>query len=212
MRKRNNINGSGPRRHELKTFHKLGEVSKPTLRDMNLLLDLYADNDLGTDHYGISQTIDYEKTHGADIKRYRQVLLQGKELNDDAEDSRDETRYSRWLTDKFQVGNIMSDIGKHYDSVCRLRLSELVPNSQIAWHIDTDTSVMCRSQICLNEADSLFDFKDRNGVHTLKMKPGEIWFINTGWNHRVTSYSDKRRVVVWSHKFEWVKNRKDLFI
>ena len=52
---------------------------------------------------------------------------------------------------------------------------------ELNWHIDSDTSVMCRAQICLNDNDSVFQSKRKGVVEEFKMKTGEMWFINTGW-------------------------------
>ena len=33
------------------------------------------------------------------------------------------------------------------------------------------------------------------------MKPGEIWFINTGWTHRVVTKEKVRRVAIFGFNF-----------
>jgi oxalate decarboxylase/phosphoglucose isomerase-like protein (cupin superfamily) len=68
-------------------------------------------------------------------------------------------------------------------------------NHELNWHIDTDPSVICRAQICIKHTKSVMEFNTKGQVHTLYMKPGDIYFINTGWSHRVVNNSDTERVV-----------------
>lgn len=209
MERRSRVKGTGPDRTLLKIFHKLGDVSPETVKELNAILDNYKHNDIGSDHYSITNTLDYEKSHGVKQDVYRQVLLQTKAevkgmptavsgmVFDDHEEL-----YSNWDTENYSIESTVRDVSKFFKKVCRFRLSETQPFNSIAWHIDTNTSVMCRAQICVNENDSLFEFRDRDGIHTLRMKPGELWFINTGWNHRVVAQNDVRRTAVFSFKFE----------
>ena len=34
------------------------------------------------------------------------------------------------------------------------------------------------------------------------MKPGELWFINTGWNHRVIAGDSTRRSAIFGFDFK----------
>jgi streptogramin lyase len=90
-------------------------------------------------------------------------------------------------------------------------MSEMKGDHELNWHIDADTSVICRAQICLNRNDSVLEFRDKEGVHQLKMNPGEIWFINTGWNHRVVNGETTRRSAILGFHFDDLKN-KDLLL
>ena len=87
----------------------------------------------------------------------------------------------------------------------------MIGHHEIKWHIDTDTSVACRAQICLGVNDSVFEFRDRSGIHKLKMRPGEMWFINTGWNHRVISGHTLRRSAIFSFHFDDVIEKTILY-
>lgn len=217
--KRNRVHGTGPDRTLLKTFVKLGEVSKETIQELNDIIDQHKHNDIGGDVYSITKTVDYENTHGVKGDFYRQILLQKKANEDNMPTAVNgvvfneyEELYTRWDTEKYSIQNTITDISKYFNSICRFRLSETQPHNSIAWHIDTNTSVMCRAQICVNDNDSLFEFKDRQGLKTLQMKPGELWFINTGWNHRVVSQEMARRTAVFSFKFENLIDGSNTFI
>ena len=100
---------------------------------------------------------------------------------------------------------------RYFSNTVRFRLSEMVGHHEIKWHIDTDTSVACRAQICLGVNDSVFQFKDRTGIHELKMRPGELWFINTGWNHRVISGTTLRRTAIFSFHFDDIIEKTILY-
>lgn len=217
--RRSRVHGSGPDRTQLKTFVKLGEVSQDTVKELNYILDNYKHNDIGADSYSITNTLDYKNTHGVTADTYRQVLLQKKQdyagmptavsgmvFNDHEE------LYSDWDTQSYTLTSTIRDLSKYFTAICRFRLSETQPYNSVAWHIDTNTSVMCRAQIGLNTNDSDFDFKDREGIKTLTMRPGELWFINTGWNHRVVAKECTRRTAVFSFKFENLIDSSELFL
>ena len=51
------------------------------------------------------------------------------------------------------------------------------------------------AQICLSDDDSKFLVRNKDAVHELHMKPKEIWFVNTGWNHTVEADADNIRRV-----------------
>ena len=70
------------------------------------------------------------------------------------------------------------------------------------WHIDQDTSVICRAQLCLNENDSVFQFNRKGKIEEFSMKPGEIWFINTGWSHRVVTNTKLRRSAIFGFDYK----------
>ena len=52
--------------------------------------------------------------------------------------------------------------------------------------------------------------QDKEGVKSLQMQPGEIWFINTGWNHRVVSGDITRRTAIIGFHFEDLVNKEQL--
>lgn len=205
--KRTRVNGTGPQRTKLKTFEKIGEVPVNVIHELNYILDTYRGNDLGGDNYGISQNCNIEEVfHVAD--KYRQVLIQ-KKIETDLDDV-DEYLYTQWDI-SYNLRYTRPEIDKMFHNVYRFRMSEMKGDHELNWHIDTDTSIMCRAQICLNENDSVLEFRNRTGVHQLRMKPGEVWFINTGWNHRVVNGNTTRRSAIFGFHFDDMKN-KDLLL
>lgn len=187
--KRTRVRGPGPRRNEMLTFAKICDVDTELLEQLKSILLENPQNDLGGDGYNISQQCDIENVFNA-ADSYRQVLIQ-KSIHD--ENTASEFDYSDYVYD-VKV--------PWFKTIYRLRLSHMGPGHTINWHIDTDTSVMCRAQICLNENDSVFKFKTKDGIEEFKMKPGEMWFINTGWPHSVEGGEKERAVAIFGFEYK----------
>lgn len=200
--KRTRVSGTGPRRNELKPFAKIGEVYYATTDELNYILDTDKSNDIGGDNYGISQNCNYEEVFNVG-DQYRQVLLQKR--IDDASDDVNEYLYTRW-DPAYNVRYTKPTLDKHFHNVYRFRMSEMKGGHELNWHIDADTSVICRAQICLSQSDSVLQFQDKEQIHELRMKPGEIWFINTGWKHRVVNGDQPRRAAIFGFHFDDLKN------
>ena len=201
--KRTRVGGPGPRRNKLLTMCKLGDAPTRVVDELNYILDTHSGNDIGGDDYGISQNCDYEEVFNVQDK-YRQVLLQKKALGNS--DDVDEYLYTEW-DGNYVVRYTQPYIQTLFNNVYRFRLSEMQGDHELNWHIDADTSVICRAQICLSDSESLLEFRDKAGVHKLQMKKGEVWFINTGWNHRVVNGSNLRRSAILGFAYEDLKNK-----
>jgi len=188
---RDHVRGNrGPRRNELPTFSRLASnVPQDVLDEARQII--YANalrNDLKTERYEISVDCPLPDLFS---QTYRQVLLQEKTPDTDAYD---EANYTVWDNDCDKIRNYLeSTFGK----VNRTRVSILPPGEELDWHIDTDTSVMCRIQICVEAGDAEFQFNRKNTIESFVMSPGEMWFVNVGWNHRVINpSSDKHRISI----------------
>lgn len=198
--KRLRVKGTGPHRSELVMFKKLGDIPMECINELNQFLDQFKGrDDIGTDNYKISQSLDYQKVF-ANGGHYRQVLMQDR--NDKEGIEVDEYLYDKWVED-FKV---KAELAKYFKRVFRFRMSEMIGEHSLNWHIDSCTSVMCRAQICLNENDAVFEFKDKKQTHSFQMKPGELWFINTGWPHRVVTGKRMRRVAILGYHFDDLRN------
>lgn len=205
--KRKRVGGTGPKRNKLKLFEKICDVPYQLVDELNYILDTNTGNDIGGDSYGISQNCNYEEVFNV-ADQYRQVLLQ-KRIESTSDDV-NEYLYTRWDT-SYKLRYTKPTLDENFYNVYRFRMSEMKGDHELNWHIDADTSVICRAQICLNENDSVLEFRDKDGVHQLRMKPGEMWFINTGWNHRVVNGNTARRSAIFGFHFEDLKN-KDLLL
>lgn len=206
--RRTRVGGTGPRRDKLKIFQKLGTVSPRVIDELNYILDTHTGNDIGGDSYGISKNCNYEEVFHV-ANNYRQILLQKK--IESSSDDVNEYLYTRW-DPNYNLRYTKPTLDELFHNVYRFRMSEMKGDHELNWHIDSDTSVMCRAQICLNKNDSVLEFRDKEGIHQLHMNPGEIWFINTGWNHRVVNGNTLRRSAILGFHFEDLKDKDLLFI
>lgn len=199
--RRDRVNGTGPKRNQLVTFQKLGEVSQELYDYLNTYLNKNSYSDIGSDDYAISRGCNYDQVFNVGTK-YRQLLLQKNRTNN--MNTMDEYVYSQWIPG---TEIVQTELNKFFNKVYRTRMSEMHPDHTLNWHIDADTSVICRAQICLNENNSTFLFKDKEGIKEFKMKPRELWFINTGWKHMVTNDTTNiRRVVIIGFHYDDLKS------
>lgn len=195
--KRSRVKGSGPKRSEMKTFQFIGTVPEELVEKLNNIADAREGNDLGTDLYNISQLCDVENIF-APKNVYRQILLQEKNCEESSTDEHVYTEYNVDINIPF------------FKKIYRLRISEMSANHEMNWHIDTDTSVMCRAQICLNDNNSVFQFERKGQIEEFVMKKGEMWFINTGWKHRVVAGDSVRRAAIFGFDYKDYTGKADL--
>ena len=191
MSNRDHVRGvRGPRRHELPTFAKISSAVPQSVLDEARSI-IYADatrNDLKTENYKISVECPLPDLFS---QQYRQVLLQ-EQVPDT--DSYDESNYTVWTDGCEEIKNYMEMM---FGEVNRTRVTILPAGEELDWHIDTDTSVMCRVQIGVEVGESEFQFNRRNKIESFTMEPNELWFINVGWGHRVVNHSsDTPRIVI----------------
>jgi hypothetical protein len=205
------VSGSnGPRRHELKAFETV-DASVPTevIEEILAIANTYTSNDLGGDNYQISQHCDV-KTAFTASEAYRQILLQ-ECVSPDA-NVIDEENYTNWRTD-LAVSNIRSYLETTFKHPVRTRISIMPPGHDLNWHIDTDTSVLCRVQVAAQSSGSEFQFRTKQGHSSLTMIPGNSYFVNTGWTHRVVNTTnDVRIVLIFGVLFNNIPNNKLLMI
>ena len=188
------VSGSnGPRRHELKAFETVDtDVPQDVIDEILLIANSYEGNDLGGDNYQISQHCDV-KTAFTSSASYRQIILQ--ECKDPNADVIDEKNYITWRND-LATSNIQSYLKEKFKKPYRTRISIMPPGHDLNWHIDTDTSVLCRVQITAYSDGSEFQFKTKQGHSSLIMHPNNAYFVNTGWTHRVVNTTDSTRIVL----------------
>lgn len=196
--KRHRVKGSDPSRRELKAFEKIGTLPQGLVDQLIRLSEDYKQNDLGGDTYDISKHCNFEQTFNATSQNYRQIILQTKQPGDQSQTN--EYSYTQWV-DHAPPG-LIEYVNSAFGKVYRFRLSVMAPGHELNWHIDADPSVICRAQICLNQTDSVLEFRTKTSIQTLRMNVGDIYFINTGWSHRVVNTADStRRVSIFGFKF-----------
>lgn len=198
--KKHRVRGPGPSRKELPAFLELANVPKEVVDFLKAFSKTCSESKIGGDNYEIAKSIDITKTFNVGIDNYKQSLLQTHTANQTSEFD-----YTEWI----QGTDVIKDfLLTHFNAVYRTRISVMNPNHTIPWHIDTDPSVVCRGQLCISVGDNTFDFETKSGIETLKMQSGKMYFINTGWKHRVVNNESDRIVLIFAFKFEDLKNNQ----
>jgi hypothetical protein len=184
---------NGPRRHELKTHGLVtSNVPQSVINEILNIANNYTGNDLGGDNYQISQHCDVKSAFTAS-ETYSQILLQ--QLNEGADSEIDETNYTTWRSD-LSTTAIQQYLEDTFKAPYRARISVMHGGNELNYHIDTDTSVLCRVQIPVQTKGSLFQWKTKTEEVSLDMQQGNSYFVNTGWLHRVTNESNNTRIVL----------------
>lgn len=192
--KKQRVNGSGPSRRMLKAFSFIDAVPDEVIFDLKNLSTTLLPTDIGSDNYKIAERIDLESVFNVSQTEYKQILLQSHGICQNTEFD-----YTNWTegTDK-----IKTFLLRYFKNIYRLRIAISSPNHVIPWHIDADTSVVCRAQICIDVGDNKFNFQTKDCIEELSMEPGKMYFINTGWKHQVLNFDKTRIVAIFAFKFE----------
>ena len=190
-RKRRVSGNNGPRRHEMLTHGTVANnVPQAVIDEILHIATSYTGNDLGGDNYQLSQHCDVKNVFTSS-ETYKQIILQ----ECTAEDTIDETNYMHWRND-ISTTAIENYLTTAFVKPYRARISVMHGGNELNYHIDTDTSVLCRVQIPAQTTGSLFQWKTKTEEVSLTMKLGEAYFVNTGWLHRVINPTDSIRVVL----------------
>lgn len=169
--KRDRVIGNGPDRKTLPTFRHLGSVDDAVMA-LAIAEARQAECDCGKDHYPLSIEHPLKYHFGED---YIQHLLQHPVTNG--------------LDPKDYIVNaspIVDVLRKTLNGMAfyRARMSCLKPGHVAPWHIDTNTSVACRLQFMI-EGEAKWSVKRGGEIETQIIRPGEIWFCNSGFPHMV---------------------------
>lgn len=188
MTKRSRIRGSGPRRSELPLFHKFEyPLNSDFFEWKHAVLDLVQSlpcsyNDIGGEEYQIAKNCDLRYMFP---ESYRQVLLQ--------KESKAENQNFEALYSVPKYTQLMKKLEQWFPKAYRSRIAILPVGETLDWHIDADTSVSCRAQICL-QGESEFFVNRRGSIESRIIRENEFWFINTGFAHKVVNTGDVTRV------------------
>lgn len=205
-RKSRVMGNNGPRRHQMKEYGVVSDDVPPeVIEEIMNIAQNYKENDLGGDNYQISQHCDVKNSFTSS-DQYKQILLQTLV----GENEVDETKYTQWRDD-LGVKHIKSYLESKFKGPYRARISVMPPGNDLNWHIDTDTSVLCRVQIPAVSKGSKFQWKTKTGETEVEMETGKSYFVNTGWVHRVVNESDITRVVlIFGVDYDNLPNKNDL--
>jgi hypothetical protein len=195
---RERVRGDGPDRKDLPAFRELTQLPSHLIAELTqFALENRNINDLDApDNYQVSSHCPLRKATPAG---FQHILLTHCPAGGDP---KNEQNYTQW-TDLAQNTEFYPWFKEHFPGAFRVRLSVLMPETEFSWHIDTNTSVACRCSVSLNEHHSAFEIKDRQGVHSVPLKLGTVYFTNTGWPHRVYNMGDQPRLnLVFGIKYD----------
>ena len=122
------------------------------------------------------------------LQDYHQYDVQFKNTNTNFNDERD---YEMFL-DFFKPA-LQDIVDKLSATIFRTRYATIEKDDILAWHVDQPH--YDRFVIVL-DGEHTFEIKHRKKIEPQVMKPGEIWFINQSWEHRVINTGNKRRLAL----------------
>jgi hypothetical protein len=206
--RRSRVKGTGPRRHEMLTHGVVANnVPQAVIDEILQIATSYTGNDLGGDNYQLSQHCDVKNVFTSS-ETYKQIILQ----ECTAENTIDETNYVLWRND-ISTTAIENYLTTAFVKPYRARISVMHGGNELNYHIDTDTSVLCRVQIPAQTTGSLFQWKTKTEEVSLEMQPGNAYFVNTGWLHRVINPTDDIRIVLlFGIDYNNLPNKEDLSV
>ena len=201
----------GPRRSEVLECVVVDDnVGQEFIQAVKQIAQTYTDDDLGGDLYEVSKYCESVENfkQGVDTN-YRQIVLQ--KLPEGKEQIMNETLYTEWRDD-IDCGEIKKYFDKLYGQgkYYRARISVMAPGHELNWHIDTDTSILCRTQTVVQSSSSYFETKNRQGIQSNVMEEGKTYFINQGWPHRVVNNGGWRLVVIAGVLFDDIPNKENI--
>lgn len=82
--------------------------------------------------------------------------------------------------------------------VYRLRYAIMEPNETLPWHIDQPA--LDRFVLVLNGVQQ-FEIKRRKETIVETQKPGELWYVNTNWEHQVVNSGEKRLALLGCFRY-----------
>jgi hypothetical protein len=135
--------------------------------------------------------INIELTAGSTTENYRLKQKLSTEENNPMNESTFTVQ-----TDTYKRYQSLFDkiVNKFRGMPTRMRLVKLKAGASITPHIDYDPSYSVRVIIpILSEKECVNLFWVKNKVEAVTFKPGQAYFLNTGFKHAVINYSDKDR-------------------
>ena len=101
----------------------------------------------------------------------------------------------RFLRLKPAISELESILG---GDVYRLRYAVMEPNETLPWHIDQP---QLDRFICVLNGIQQFEIKKRKEVVSTTQTPGDVWYVNTNWEHQVVNSGEKRLALLGCFKY-----------
>lgn len=194
------IDNNAPDRKQLPNFIYLGQ-QPPELKEevMKLVTELGTGfNDINQSTYTVSQK--FSSILKSFPEDYIQIMLQSYK-----NEGLVETDYC--LPKHTAITDILS---RYISDFYRARIAVLHPGETIDYHIDTNTNQMCRVQFPIQATQHWYIKRNTGEVEEKILNPGEIWFVNTGFAHKVVNEEGIDRItVLLGCKYEHIQSRID---
>ena len=107
---------------------------------------------------------------------------------------REETLYNKKTED--YIDSYFEDIVEQFRTpAMRVRITKLLPKTEISWHIDYDPTYATRIIIPIYTNDNIINlFKVRKDIEEYILEAGKAYFINGGFAHAVKNNSNSNRI------------------
>lgn len=77
--------------------------------------------------------------------------------------------------------------------VCRLRYSTIETNNKLDWHMDQPGKD--RFSVVI-DGEQVLHVRTKQGEFHQIQKPGEVWYLNSNWDHKVENTGTKQRLAL----------------
>ncbi len=186
--KRSRVQGTGPDRKFLPDYQWVMALPPKVIAEIKALTTAPDfKNDIYGDSYSVSKFCDLRRKIP---QHHANFLLQ---KPNDSDRGMDQKQYKTWDS-KCRNGAIQAFFSNYFPNSYRARIAILPPNSEIDWHIDMNTKVSCRLHALIENKDFVFEIDRKGTIKQIPFEPGQIFFTNTAYPHRVYNRTDRPRV------------------
>lgn len=78
-------------------------------------------------------------------------------------------------------------------AICRLRYSTIETNNKLDWHMDQPGKD--RFSVVIS-GEQILHIRTKSGEFQQVQKPGEVWYLNSNWDHKVENTDTKQRLAL----------------
>jgi len=122
------------------------------------------------------------------LKDYHQYDIQFQGTEVEHGDERDYHMFSEHF--KPHLEEIVMSMGA---LIYRTRYATIENNDTLDWHVDQPHHDRF---VVILQGEQRFEIKNRGKIVPQTMKPGDIWFINSSWEHRVINTGNEKRIAL----------------
>lgn len=169
-------------------FHHYGNLSQSGLQTLLNNFSSTPDSLQSAKNLRISQlSSKFNNYDDDDISDYNQYDIQLRDPeSDDIEENYNLTK-DEFIPIRDELTNLLQS------GICRLRYATIEKNDSFMYHVDQpgkDRFVM------VVEGAQNFYIKDKDGEHIQPMKPGEVWYVNSNWEHKIENTGSGKRIAL----------------